>query len=172
MVKLMMAGYQNSALSVNVQANSITPVSVTLIPLGAIEVTTRLDGAQVTIDGIPSGSTPVTIRGLKDGYHIVQVSMPGYRDYRGRVRVVAGKTTSLKAPLVPLCEITVTSNLKGAKVTMDDIEVGSTPLVINNIPGGIHVISVSMDGFRTYTTKFAALAGKRVQVNVNLKSLA
>jgi tRNA A-37 threonylcarbamoyl transferase component Bud32 len=55
--------------------------------------------AQVTVDGEPRGTGPVTVRGLPDGAHTVRVEAPGFDSYEHTIMVpeVESLTVSLEA---------------------------------------------------------------------------
>jgi serine/threonine protein kinase len=72
-------------------------------------VVSTLPGAQVSIDGKPSGNADskgrLAIEGAQPGQRSVQVSLAGYQDYKQVVTLAAGSDITLPAGL--LCEITV-----------------------------------------------------------------
>jgi hypothetical protein len=45
----------------------------------------------VTIDGKPSGTTPLTVEDLAPGDYRITITLPGYRNFAATVRVVAGE---------------------------------------------------------------------------------
>ena len=57
---------------------------------GALVVESRPNGAAVTVNGKPSGTTPVTISDLPPGEYRVTIALQGYRPFTTTVRVVAG----------------------------------------------------------------------------------
>lgn len=66
---------------------------------GALAVESRPAGAAVTINGKPSGVTPLTINDLPPGEYRVLMTLPGYRDFATSVRVVAGERARAAASL-------------------------------------------------------------------------
>jgi hypothetical protein len=61
------------------------------VTTGSLTVDSRPSGAAVSIDGKPSGVTPLTVSDLPPGDYRIQLSMPGYRTFAATVRVVAGE---------------------------------------------------------------------------------
>ena len=59
----------------------------------------RPTGAAVTINGKPSGTTPLTINDLAPGDYRIVMTMPGYRNFATTVRVVAGERARAAASL-------------------------------------------------------------------------
>ncbi len=66
---------------------------------GTLAVDSRPSGAAVTINGKPSGSTPLTINDLAPGEYQILMTMPGYRNFATTVRVVAGERARAAASL-------------------------------------------------------------------------
>ncbi len=66
---------------------------------GALAVESRPVGAAVTVNGKPSGNTPLTINDLPPGEYRVTMSLPGYRNFATTVRVVAGARARAAARL-------------------------------------------------------------------------
>jgi hypothetical protein len=66
---------------------------------GSLVVDSRPDGALVTIDGRPSGSTPLTLTGLAPGRRTVRIERPGYRAVTTTVDVKAGERARVAARL-------------------------------------------------------------------------
>ena len=123
---------------------------------GTLSVTSSPAGADVYLDGVQKGTTPVTITGVPTGFHLIRVTMPGYEDYSSRVITPNDKTVhaSLKArsgsttiPTIPTRiptsvpftfptgqlpsyvrtgTLSVTSNPVGADVYLDGVYKGTT----------------------------------------------
>jgi len=72
------------------------------VPTGSLAVESRPVGATVTINGKPSGATPITINDLEPGEYRILMSMPGYRNFATTVRVVAGERVRAAASLTAL----------------------------------------------------------------------
>jgi len=66
---------------------------------GGLQVDSRPSGAAVTINGKPSGSTPLTVADLAPGEYRIVMVMPGYRNFATTVRVVAGERVRAAASL-------------------------------------------------------------------------
>jgi hypothetical protein len=66
---------------------------------GALAVESRPVGAAVTVNGKPSGNTPLTISDLPPGEYRVTMSLSGYREFATTVRVVAGERARAAARL-------------------------------------------------------------------------
>jgi PEGA domain len=85
---------------------SAKPLPVKPAPLGrgyvgSLVVTSDPRGAEVSVDGVPRGSTPVTIRALNAGSRVIRVTMPGHQPWSWSVAVVADKETPVAVKLRP-----------------------------------------------------------------------
>jgi hypothetical protein len=58
---------------------------------GTLAVDSRPSGAAVTINGKPSGTTPLIVDDLAPGEYRIVMTMPGFRNFSTTVRVVAGE---------------------------------------------------------------------------------
>ncbi len=69
------------------------------ITTGSLAVESLPAGAAVTVNGKPSGTTPLTINDLSPGEYRVTLSLPGYRQFATTVRVVVGERARAAARL-------------------------------------------------------------------------
>ena len=68
---------------------------------GALRVTSDPVGAQVSINGVPHGRTPLTIRGLQAGSRVLRLDLAGYERWSWGVSVVANRQTPVMVKLHP-----------------------------------------------------------------------
>jgi hypothetical protein len=69
---------------------------------GGLSVDSRPSGASVTINGKPSGTTPLAIGDLAPGEYRIVMSLKGFRNFTTTVRVVAGERVRAAASLTAL----------------------------------------------------------------------
>jgi hypothetical protein len=88
------------------EAPSKVPLKVPLkvpskapLKVGMLAVESRPLGATVTINGRPSGTTPLNLEALAPGEYRVSLALPGYRPFSTTVRVVAGERARAAASL-------------------------------------------------------------------------
>jgi hypothetical protein len=74
-------------------------------PTASLTVTTDKPGAEVYVDFVPAGHTPVTIGGLIAGTHIVRVMRPGSAPHVEQVAVNRARPTELEVTLVERPEL-------------------------------------------------------------------
>ena len=66
---------------------------------GALTITSVPLMAEVSLDGIPAGRTPLDLKDIITGGHIVSISKAGYNTYSESVVISEGKTTTINATL-------------------------------------------------------------------------
>ncbi len=84
-------GYQNLTTQAVVMEGALTEVSIPLLSeKGSLYINTTPSGAEISIDGKPSGLSPVLIPDLTPGNHTLEASKAGYEATRQQVQVIGG----------------------------------------------------------------------------------
>jgi hypothetical protein len=123
--------------------------------IGEIAITTDVPGAQIEVDNIPRGTTPLRepVR-VASGEHLVSAIAKNRYPERRQV-VVAGKSRIdvalvLRELNVNLARLTVKTNVIDADVLVDGTSVGKTPLSASlAFAPGPHVIEARRAGYVT-----------------------
>jgi hypothetical protein len=68
---------------------------------GSLMVTSDPEGADVSVDGVPQGRTPLAIAKLNIGSRVVRVELPGHQRWSWAVSVVANRRTPIAVRLLP-----------------------------------------------------------------------
>lgn len=111
------------------QASNITPailfltpeVPLTVVPstmrTGTLSVMSSPAGASVYLDSVMSGTTPVDLKSVAAGNHVVEIKAPGYTTYTSQITLKDGETLAIGPVLVkgasstPLSSLTIMSGL-------------------------------------------------------------
>jgi hypothetical protein len=112
-VLLSKEGYQDYTGNVQIQAGQNYDFTVTLTPVsnpttGSISVTSSPTGAEVYLNNVFKGLSPLTLDKLSPGSYIVTLKLNGYQDWQSSAQVTAGQTTQLSATLLPTATPTPT----------------------------------------------------------------
>lgn len=73
--------------TVDIQSGETIPVSTELVPatiaseIGTLQITSDPQGANIFLDNVYQGITPLTISSLNAGTHTLVLRLPGYNDY-------------------------------------------------------------------------------------------
>ena len=132
-------GYGTITKSITVEENKTTEINEKL-PNG-MEVTIRSEppGAVLTIDGAASGSAPVTTT-LGFGDHAIRL-VNGKKIIEETINVSQGGKSSFSYNVNENIPVTISSNPKGGRLTVDGISQGITPATISLVIGN-HVIRI------------------------------
>lgn len=133
--------------------------------------------AEIFVDGRQAGSAP-TFRPLvvAPGRHDVEIRAVGFQTYRQTVTISSGDEMNVRAALVRLitdASIVLTVNVTGARVSLDGVEVGTTPL-----PGpmpattGAHRIEVTRDGYERADVSVSVGQDESTNAEVILRPLS
>lgn len=138
--------------------------------VGILKVTASVPEALVHIDNEVVGNTPVT-RYLAPGSYIVRVSADGYDPFVRKVTVTANLSQTLGAELMAgggNVEFAVKPG--GAKVVVDDIEVGVAPIRLNTVPPGDHRYRITKEGYEPLEGVFTLVKGGNPLISATLES--
>ncbi|WP_255333198.1 PEGA domain-containing protein [Methanocalculus taiwanensis] len=100
-------GYYDYTTTISVTGGGIKYVSGTLTPqtapatTGKANVMSGPSGAEVIIDNLFRGYSPVLVPDLSTGTHSITLKMSGYSDWMSSFDVTAGQTTQISATLSP-----------------------------------------------------------------------
>jgi hypothetical protein len=164
-------------------------VTVT-VQSGTLAITTVPQGANVFIDNVFKGVTPLTLTDTPSGYHILRIILPGYNDYVTSATVEPSKTVLVQAdlqssetgntttilPSIPATtvpsrqngSVAVTSVPNGAAVMLDGLYEGTTPVIIPDVLPGNHEISLTYPGYTTLNQSISIGSSQTTAVNANL----
>ena len=173
------------------------PVARTQPPArrGTLIVTSTPSRAAVIVNGEWRGRTPLTLDDLAFGKHDLRVVQPGYRPAREDFTLSArSHDHTFNARLEPegrgaaQCRdpgarlerdrrrvptsytgsLYVDSRPRGATVLVDGKSVGLTPLTLQNVAVGAHVVRIELSGKRPWTTSTRVASGEMARVTGSL----
>lgn len=79
---------------------SLTRPTLTILP-GGITIRTEPSGAEVWVDGIRQGITPLDLPNVTEGKHSLEIRKEGYEPAAGNFTVTGGENTTVDRTLVP-----------------------------------------------------------------------
>lgn len=143
-----------------------------------VEIEMSLDVAVITLNS--DDMTDVYVDGifkkrgtwsgeLYSGNHDILYKKQNYRDASKTIVVEPGKPKVYSLEMKPIYgEISVMSKPAGAKVFIDDVAKGVTPLVITDLIIGQHNLKIKKDGFNSYENSITLFEDRRVDINESL----
>lgn len=173
-VTVRLAGYlpEPSTLTTRIPiGSSIGLADFKLQPARTIKVITEPPGAVVEADGrLVGGTTPLSLPEVVLGKSLeISIRLEGHRPLK--TRVYATDTSSIASfKLEPARALDVNSEPVGARVLVNDENIGLTPIPDLAAPTAKFVLKIERPGFEPYVQRFKAGA-KNEKVSATLKLL-
>lgn len=140
--------------------------------LNSIRVESDPPGADISVDGYPTGyTTPYLVRNISDQEHVLLVSKPGYYPIRTTVRV-SGTDLVRRFVLEPYLygSLSVQSNPAGGKIYLNGKNTGrKTPFVFQYMAVGEYSIKVTQNQTKATYEGFMVEPYKMNELNLTLK---
>jgi formylglycine-generating enzyme required for sulfatase activity len=137
-VSAMAPGYHPLKTTARVDDRDSQVLELVLQPLpGLLSITSEPAGANVTIDGEPAGTTPLTDLALEAGPHQLALHAERYLPLEQAVEIT-GREVQQKLALIlspAWAEVSVDSEPAGATILVDGEEVGQTPGTVEILQG-------------------------------------
>jgi tRNA A-37 threonylcarbamoyl transferase component Bud32 len=144
--------------------------SVEYVSYGSITVQSSPSEADVYLDNIKKGTTPITINDVPVGSHKIKLRKQDYDDKEVTVAVSAGQTINVDEPLnIKTGSITVNSDPSGAEVYLDNTDKGSTPMTVYDVPVGSHIIKLKKENYDDILKTITVTSGTNIRITENLK---
>jgi len=120
-----------------------------------------VEGAEIVIDGVPSGVTPQAPLELSPGEHEVRIRSERYEEAVRSVSIEGGGAVqSLDIELIPRwARIGINSRPAGAGIRVDGAEVGTTPATVELIEG-TYKIELTLAGHKRHSRRLEVVANK------------
>lgn len=129
---------------IEIAADKTVEIQATLTPGNGTLEFTGPPGARLFVDGADRGELPIRIPSPGAGKRTWRVEAPKHEPAEGVLDVVAGKNYLLDVPMRSSRGVFVVETTPaGATVLLDGTDVGKTPLRLENVEPGLHVVVVS-----------------------------
>ncbi|HEY7441126.1 MAG TPA: PEGA domain-containing protein, partial [Vicinamibacterales bacterium] len=164
-------------------------------PTGRLLIRSTPAGAQVAVNGVASGLTPLVLRNLPFGSYTIRLTLSGHapsdhsvvlnaqreaqslevtlQEGEGApISQGAGATTPIAqgAPIASkLGSLSIESRPAGATVFFNNQQMGQTPLALNDLPAGPGTVRLELEGYRSWSSTVEVMAGTRNRVAASLE---
>ena len=131
-------------------------------------------GAAIRIDGEPSGNVPLR-KTLTPGRHLLQVGKSGFATFSKWVQLVGGEVLTIPVLLQPQAAKTgsllITADVTGMPVFIDGQRRGGTPLVVDGLTEGEHVVEIQSpgEGYHPFSKVVLIKANERTTVEATIR---
>jgi len=176
-LKIIKDGYEDEVKHVTLDRNNQKKIVMAALEHATftLQVNSSPANAEVYVDGVNKGLTPVEVDDLIIAKHFIEVKLENYAKWTkeisetDEINSITGNTVVLDASLVPsTASITINSIPDKAKVIINGEEKGTTPFVIDNVEPGDYQIEVIKDGYTTYSEGIVIAKGDSVKRDLAL----
>jgi hypothetical protein len=146
-------------------------VELTLEPLhGLLLVHSTPAGADVEINGVHRGTTPVLVADLRYGVHRAQLTKSGFLPRQLDITISGRTPQRLHAPLTAdTATLAIRTTPPGAEVTLDGIRAGVSPCEIANVRTGDVKLGLTASGHHAFEETLALQAGEVREIDISLR---
>ncbi len=170
---LMLKGHKpyRSGLAVVAGEAQTLPTARLTVADGLLTVESNPPGATVTVDGVYSGETPLTVDLQPRVGHQVEVSRAGYETQTQEARIESGSEQTLSIELAPLLgKLEVVSDPPDAVLYVNGEERGSANQTLSLVALP-QQIEVRKEGYEAFTTTLTPRPGFPQSIEVTLRTL-
>lgn len=142
-----------------------------LLNSGVADITSDPEGAEVILNGISRGVTPVVVSEIPNGRMTLELKKAGYEKLTREIAINAGDTPNLFYKLNPLPgSLNLTSVPSGARFYINGEPRGDGPIYLKNLTPGIYTVKAEKEGFDSLTREITVEKGATVNEEFRLSS--
>ncbi len=147
-------GYAQIIKKIEIGKETVTIEEILTKAISEIFINTNPKGAKVIINGKEMGVTPLTLKDINPGRYIITFKALGYEEMTKSIEVKEG-LNAFNFEMVQLNHaLIVESKPTGAKIYLDDVFKGTTPLEIKNLtPEKKYRLKVEVEGYLPFLTE-------------------
>ena len=157
-IRLRKAGYQNQTISVRFDGRKpLVREEKMLLSSGTINIISDPAGAEVVVNGVSQGVTPVEVKQVPKGQAVVKFHLDGFADDTRELSINAGDVQTLSVSLRALPgTIHLSSVPDGARFYVNNEPRGTGPLTLSNVKPGSYDVRAELEGYGTIS-KFVSI---------------
>ena len=161
LISISKEGYNDSRQSVSLSSGQRDVVDVSLEPLqGLVLITSEPPQADVQVDGVFKGKTPLLINDFPLGEHNVQVAAEGHNAKQISVTATDRRPQRHQVELdSDSGRVSFSSTPGGATVFIDGRNSGVTPVTVSRIAQGAHEVEYKLEGYQDYRDSLTISSG-------------
>lgn len=173
LVRVSLRGHREWWGSVELAPGALRSVDAQLEPVrSAVLVHVRPEGAAVSLDGAHVGDAPVLIPGVPLGRHRVTMSHPGFQSRSVDLEIDGAAPRKIEETLVTdSATIHVSTEPSGARVFLNGVPYGESPVDIDRIPEGTAILEVRAEGYREVRQEMRLAVGDDKPIAIELEAL-
>jgi hypothetical protein len=146
-----------------------TPDTTNRNHLGRLSIVSTPPKAEVSVDSLPKGYSPVIVDSLTPGPHVIIVKEKGYFGKKVFVDALADTIVTVAVRLVAPARVVVLSDPAGATASVDGKGIGATPCDNPALMPGSHALKLDKAGFVSLEKQVVLTEGKADTISVVLR---
>ena len=172
-VKLTKAGYLPQTLSVKFNGREPLVRDETMVlDSGSISIMSEPVGAEVTVNGIVRGVTPIEVNDVPKGRAVVKFHLDGFADEVRELAMRAGDRQTLPIVLTPLPgSLHLTSVPEGARFYLDGEARGTGQVVVTGLKPGEYSVRAELAGHGTIEKTVTIKPGEATREEFRLSNI-
>jgi len=172
-VRFRKAGYQDQTISVRFDGRKpLVREEKLVLASGTIDVMSEPSGAEVTVNGIVKGVTPIKVEGVPKGRATVKFHLDGFEDEVRELAINAGDQQTLPVVLKGLPgTLHLISVPEGARFYVNDEARGKGPLAITGLKPGDYAVRAELEGYGTLSKTVTLGSGMSAREEFRLSNV-
>lgn len=146
--------------------------------VGRINIESQPAGADILLNGMYIGQTPLEMELWQIGEYQVRVELDGYNPWHDKVLINNGRTTFVSADLIGTGQpgsISIISNVDIGRVYLDEqfkrLTQSDKEIVIEEVVPGFHTIRISLAGYDDWRDRVEVRSNHRIQLYAELEKI-
>ncbi len=136
---------------------------------GKIVINSKPDGADIKINGVPTGKTPLVISEIEYGKYTIKISKRDYETKTEYISLYSENTKTINTRLLPgKAKLTIKGSPAGADILINNELAGNMPLTKNEMDAGEYSIRITASGYENQKAKIKLLPNKTSDIKIDL----
>ena len=172
-VRLRKAGYQDQTISVKFEGRKpLVREEKLVLASGTIDISSEPAGAEVTVNGIVKGVTPLRVTEVPRGRATVKFRLDGFAEEVRELAINAGDVQTLPIVLKGLPgTLHLVSVPDGARFYVNNEARGKGPLALPGLKPGEYVVRAELEGYGTMSKTITLDNGQSVREEFRLSNV-
>ncbi|MBR2839401.1 MAG: PEGA domain-containing protein [Kiritimatiellae bacterium] len=172
-IRLRKAGYQDQTISVKFEGRKpLVRTETMVLASGVISIVSEPAGAEVTVNGVERGRTPLEVAGVPKGRATVKFHLDGFEDETRELAVNAGDRQTLQIALKGLPGTLCLSSVPdGARFYVNEESRGKGPVTLTGLKPGEYNVRAELEGYGTQTKSVTISNGASVREEFRLSNV-
>tara|TARA_B100000965_G_scaffold406712_1_gene447470 strand:+ start:1318 stop:3465 length:2148 start_codon:yes stop_codon:yes gene_type:complete len=174
-IVLVLENYNNLTKNIVVKPGMLETVDEMFSKkMGDLYISSNPSGANIFLDGVNKGTTPLSLKYLEIGDYLLEVKYDNYEEYLETVAVEYNYDKKIKVDLDPLpAKVRFFSTPSDAMVYLDGSYIGNTTSsgLLYKVSPGEHTVTMKIDKYYESDDSFNSLAGGNNTIDLTLRKM-